>query len=31
MMSIIAEVIEAGATEGAAVLDLKSAGWKYGG
>ncbi len=28
---IIADVIEAGATEEAGVLDLRSAGWKYGG
>ena len=28
---VIASVIEAGATDGAEALDLKSAGWKYGG
>ena len=28
---VIADVIEAGATEDAKALDLRSAGWKYGG
>ena len=28
---VIASVVEAGAREGEAVLDLRSAGWKYGG